>query len=328
MIHVLPSPKPVLDRRCEERVAPGFLTSIQSAQQLRIMLFHQNKTLTRADSVDFLSAEDLAGLPDSTVTIYLGSVSAGAHPTLPAGTELVLKVLANDVDPSPFVPAASELAGYRDAAAQLSEADSAIFIQAQAVAAWHVSHPRCPRCGAATTVEQAGWMRRCVIDGSEHFPRTDPAVIVAIVGADDRILLANNFSWDANRYSTVAGFVEAGENLEQAAVREIFEEVGVKMHRVEYLGSQSWPFPRSLMFGYLGRTNDSQPVPDGKEVREARWFSRSELQELVSNGEVKISQRLSIARALIEHWYGGRIFDQGENPDTTGEEQAGANNEQ
>jgi NAD+ diphosphatase len=114
---------------------------------------------------------------------------------------------------------------------------------------------------------------------------------------------------EAKNYSTLAGFVEPGESLEQAVVREIGEEVGVRVTACQYLGSQSWPFPASLMLGFTATTDDAVARPDGVEVTRARWFSRDELQEAVLSGEITISTRLSIARSLIEHWYGGVIED-------------------
>ncbi|ALE06722.1 hypothetical protein AL755_16780 [Arthrobacter sp. ERGS1:01] len=313
MIQALPSLEAVLDRDCEQRVEPGYLEAVQARPGHRVLLFQAGKAPVHGNALAFLDPAGVAGgLPADTLTIYLGKTVDGSHPTLPDGTDLVLKVLADDAGAPALLPEGAEFLGYRDAAGLLSAADAAIFIQAQAVANWHNSHPRCPRCGAATESEWAGWMRRCTVDGSEHFPRTDPAVIVAIVGADEKILLASNFAWPANRYSTVAGFVEAGESAEQAAVREIAEEVGVKLHAVEYLGSQAWPFPRSLMLGFLAHTADTVPVPDGVEVREARWFSREELQSAVLSGDAGIPGRLSIARELIEHWYGGPISEPGD----------------
>lgn len=312
MIDALPSPEPVLERNCEIRITPGFLDEVQGQASHRVVLMQKGKALVEGTSLRVLTPAELASLPAGTLTVYLGEVLVERHPDLAAGTHLVLKVLTDDADPQAFLPEGSLFLGYRDAAGMLSAADAAIFIQAQAVSTWHVSHPRRPRCGGETSIEQAGWMRRCLVDGSEHFPRTDPAVIVAIVGGDDRVLLANNFAWDANRFSTVAGFVEAGESLEQAAVREISEEVGVHLHTTHYVGSQAWPFPRSLMVGYVAYTDDTEPTPDNQEVRAARWFERNELQRLVLSGEIVISPRLSIARALIEHWYGATIVEPGE----------------
>jgi NAD+ diphosphatase len=150
------------------------------------------------------------------------------------------------------------------------------------------------------------------VDNSEHFPRTDPAIIVTVVGPDDRLLLGGGSTWEANRYSTLAGFVEPGESLEQAVVREIQEEVGVHVHTSQYMGSQPWPFPASLMLGFNALTEDREATPDGIEVTRARWFGREELQAAILTGEIVISTRASIARALIEAWYGGTILDYAE----------------
>lgn len=313
MISVLPTPAAVLDRQCEQRSAPGFLTAVQADTSHRVMVFQHGKALVRGNEIEFFDPVALAALESQeTLDIYLGKVLPGAHPSLLPGTLLMVKVLMDDAESLDWVPEGASWRGYREAAELLNASDSAIFIQAQAIANWHRSHPCCPRCGARTESMSGGWMRLCPLDKSEHFPRTDPAAIVAIVGADDRILLANNFAWEPNRYSTVAGFIEAGESAEQGAIREIAEEVGVRLKSTHYVGSQSWPFPCSLMLGFIAHTDDLQATPDNVEVRAARWFTRAELQADVLSGDAIISRRLSIARELIEHWYGGRIMEPGE----------------
>jgi NAD+ diphosphatase len=242
------------------------------------------------------------------LVIYLGAALEGSD--LPAGTELVLLVLADAVEPGRAgIPADARWTGFRDVAAELNATDTALFVEASAIANWHAGHTHCPRCGAPTVVESGGWMRRCPEDSSEHYPRTDPAIIVTVVGPDGRLLLGGGGPRDARNYSTLAGFVEPGESLEQAVVREIHEEVGVRVSGCQYMGSQPWPFPASLMLGFTAITGDTVATPDGVEVTRARWFSRAELQEAVLTGEITISSRLSIARSLIEHWYGGRILD-------------------
>ncbi|MFB9163434.1 NAD(+) diphosphatase [Arthrobacter psychrochitiniphilus] len=318
------SPDVVLDRQCEQRNEQGFLETVMSTGTYRAVIFHNRKALISEPehspdhnspdySVTYLSPTQLPrDLPAGTQTVYLGKVLPGQGHPLAAGTPLILFALPHDAGELGWVPDGSSFMGYRDVGQQLRAADAQIVIQAQAVANWHATHTFCPRCGNPMEPMKAGWMRRCVQDGSEHFPRTDPAAIVAIVGADERILLANNFQWDQKRYSTVAGFVEAGESAEAGAVREIAEEVGVRLHALHYVASQAWPFPRSLMLGYIGYTNDTVATPDLTEVRAAKWFSRAELQGAVLNGEAVISSRASIARELIEHWYGGKILEPGE----------------
>jgi NAD+ diphosphatase len=152
---------------------------------------------------------------------------------------------------------------------------------------------------------RGGWLGRCTQCASEHYPRTDPAVIVA-VSDGERLLLGRQASWPARRYSTLAGFVEPGETLEQTVVREVMEESGVRVLRSRYLASQPWPFPSSLMLGFIA---DAEPDPPqaNEELEDARWFSRDEVGAAL-RGETKetgllISPAVSISRWLIEMWY-------------------------
>jgi NAD+ diphosphatase len=195
----------------------------------------------------------------------------------------------------------------RDVAVQLSDRDSGLFTTALALANWHAKHTHCPRCGSPTTAQQGGWVRRCTNDGTEHYPRTDPAVIMSVVDADDRLLLARGPQWGEARYSVLAGFVEPGESLEAAVAREVHEEVGVVVEDVRYLGNQPWPFPCSLMVGFTATAKDTTFRLDEEEIVEAIWVTRDELAEGVEDGRIGISPRLSIARRLIEHWYGAEI---------------------
>jgi NAD+ diphosphatase len=195
----------------------------------------------------------------------------------------------------------------RDVAVLLSDRDSGLFTTALALANWHAKHTHCPRCGSATTPQYGGWVRRCTNDGTEHYPRTDPAVIMSVVDADDRLLLGRGPQWGEARYSVLAGFVEPGESLEAAVAREVQEEVGVSVEDVRYLGNQPWPFPCSLMVGFTATAKDTAFRLDEDEIVEAIWVSREELARGVQEGRIGISPRLSIARRLIEHWYGGEI---------------------
>ncbi|MGL5856875.1 MAG: NAD(+) diphosphatase [Angustibacter sp.] len=219
-----------------------------------------------------------------------------------------------------------------------------LAVQAVAMVNWHNSHPRCPRCGALTEVISAGHERRCPADGSSHHPRSDPAVIMAVVhpgtghggetahsedaahsedtshgdgtstGTGDRdrgerILLGRQASWPTGRFSTLAGFVEPGETLEAAVRREVYEEVGIQVGQVRYQGSQPWPFPSSLMIGFCAYARTTQVAVDGIEIEQARWFTRAELVDAVHDGAVTLAPRLSISRQLIERWYGGQLPD-------------------
>ena len=195
----------------------------------------------------------------------------------------------------------------REVGAVLSGREAGLFATMLGLANWHASHTHCPRCGLRTEPDQAGWIRRCARDGSEHYPRTDPAVIMAVTDEDDRLLLARSPQWPEGRLSVLAGFVEPGESLEAAVAREVFEEVGVVVDQVRYLGNQPWPFPSSLMLGFTSHTLDPTLHLDMEEIVEAVWVTRGELSEMVRAGRFGVSPNVSIARRIIESWYGASI---------------------
>lgn len=202
-----------------------------------------------------------------------------------------------DLDAAPF-------ADLREVATDLSPTEATLFATALGLANWHVRHPRCPRCGEPTEVVQAGWVRRCPHDGSEHYPRTDPAVIMAVTDADDRLLLARNVNWPEGRFSVLAGFVEPGETIAAAVAREVGEEVGVSVADVRFVADQPWPFPASLMIGCTARATTTELVCQPDEIAEARWFTREEFRVELRGGSLRAAGRLSIAGRLIEGWLG------------------------
>ena len=150
-------------------------------------------------------------------------------------------------------------------------------------------------------------MRRCPECGAQHFPRTDPAVIMLITDDADRALLGRRPDWPPNRYSTLAGFVEPGESLEDAVRRETMEETAVEVAEVRYAASQPWPFPSSLMLGFFGRARTTRITVDGTETAAARWFGRDEVPRMTASGELELPGSLSISRWLIERWHGGLV---------------------
>ncbi len=184
----------------------------------------------------------------------------------------------------------------------LGPLDAAAVATAAGLDNWHATHRHCPRCGAETVATKSGWTRTCPTDGSEHFPRTDPAVIVAVLDADDRLLLARHPAWPPRRMSVLAGFVEPGESLAAAVRREVHEEVGLTLLEVRYLGDQPWPFPSSLMVGFEARAADVILTLDGEEIAEARWFRREEYRDAVARGELIAGTGLSISRRLVDRW--------------------------
>lgn len=203
-----------------------------------------------------------------------------------------------------------EAASLREVGALLDDRDSGLLTHAVALANWNATHRFCPMCGAPTRMAAAGHVRVCEAEDAEHFPRMDPAVIMLVhreVDGVEQCLLANNPRWPSNRYSVLAGFVEPGESLERAVVREVAEEVGVLVSEPAYFASQPWPFPRSLMLGYLAPAVGETERTDVEEIADVRWFSRAELYEAVRAGEVLLPGSVSIARKLIEYWYGGEL---------------------
>jgi NAD+ diphosphatase len=198
----------------------------------------------------------------------------------------------------------------RQVGAVLSDRDAGLFTHAVALAYWHDTHTHCPRCGTATIPAPAGHLTTCPRDGTEHFPRLDPAVIMLVTDPDDRCLLGRNALWPKGRMSVLAGFVEPGESVEQAVAREVFEEAAIIVGQIRYLGSQPWPMPRSLMLGFQAMAAGGQRITvDEEEIGEARWFTREEMLASIEAGELGIAPTSSIARRLIEYWYGAELPD-------------------
>jgi NAD+ diphosphatase len=180
----------------------------------------------------------------------------------------------------------------------LGDREAGLLVTTIALSNWHQSHTHCPRCGAPTRIIKAGWTRICDVDGSEHFPRTDPAVIVLLHDGGDRALLGRQPIWPAGRYSTIAGFVESGESAENAVHREVLEETGVVIDDLVYKASQPWPFPQSLMLGYEARVTGGDVAAVDHELEDVRWFTRDELRENIAT----LPPNASIAHWLITGW--------------------------
>jgi NAD+ diphosphatase len=199
----------------------------------------------------------------------------------------------------------SEFKSLRAIGSFLSPRDIGLAVHAQGLANWHSKHPRCSLCGGPTVVVLAGAVRRCPADQSEHYPRTDSAIIVLIKNDKDQILLGRQKVWPKYRFSTFAGFVEPGESFEHCVIREVREEAGVELTKINYLGSQPWPFPASLMIAFEAITNTpEQARPDGDEIEEIRWFSREEMKSAILDKSLILPFEISVARQMINAWYG------------------------
>ncbi|TFD86836.1 NAD(+) diphosphatase [Cryobacterium serini] len=310
----LPLSRHAVDRDHLSRSIPGLFDQLWADSATRVLPVWHGKILLAPN--DSTSAVHLALLPPARVAVsrqnpglrvYLGRSLPTDLPE-PTGTRIVAAQLDDDAA-ARLEPDESRWVNLRTVATVLGDRDTGLFTEALGVLNWHASHAHCPRCGAATVVEEGGWVRRCPVDNSQVFPRTDPAVIVLITDADDRILLGSNAMWENNRYSLLAGFVEPGEALESAVIREMFEESGLRVTDPAYVGSQPWPFPASIMCGFTARLADDQQAsdlrPDGAEILALRWFSRQEL--LDAGAWMLLPGPSSIAHAMIERWLGAAL---------------------
>lgn len=209
---------------------------------------------------------------------------------------------ALQADDTPALPPLS--LDLRSAAARWPALPASIFAQARALLHWQQRNRYCGTCGNPLSFERGGFVARCGHCALEHYPRTDPAIIVA-VSDGDHLLLGRQASWPEKRWSVLAGFMEPGESLEQTVAREVMEEAGVRIRDCQYLASQPWPFPSALMLGFTAQA-DPQPVRVGAELQDARWFSADELRRQIAAGELISSPRMSISRWLIDDWLARR----------------------
>lgn len=284
-----------VDRVTHRRTDVQWLEAAWHDPRSRVLVVRQGQTLVRFEE----DRVDLVFVPPADA---------------PAGTRLLLGQDADGVvyfgvaAELPAVSGVSRPASLREVGTLLGDRDAGLFTHAVALANWHDTHTHCPVDGTPTIPDPAGHSTRCPADGTEHFPRTDPAVIMLVTDPDDRCLLARNAAWPGRRVSILAGFVEPGESAEQAVAREVGEETGIKVTNIRYMGSQPWPMPRSLMLGFRADAPAGQAIAvDQEELAEAHWFSRDELLAAVQAREIALPPPVSIARHIIESWFGGPL---------------------
>lgn len=207
------------------------------------------------------------------------------------------------VQSHPDLPADHGFHELRAIMAQLSARDAELCATARALIEWHRSHGFCATCGAKSDMTQAGWQRECPVCKALHFPRTDPVVIMLITQGN-RLLLGRGPTWPEGMYSLLAGFIEPGETIEAAVRREVFEESGIRVGQVDYLTSQPWPFPASLMLGCRGEALTDEITIDPNELQDARWVTREELLSAFAgtHPEIKPSRKGAIAQFIMSHW--------------------------
>jgi NAD+ diphosphatase len=205
---------------------------------------------------------------------------------------------------SPVASGSGDLRAQFGALAHLSASEAPLFAAATSLAAWHRRHGHCANCGNASAIVRGGWSRQCGACGAEHYPRVDPVVIM-LAEHDGRVLLGRQPRFPPRRYSALAGFVEVGESVEAAVARELFEEAGVRVHDVRYVGSQPWPFPSSLMIACLATSEGEALTIDQTELEDARWFTRAEVAAAMAgaaDAAFLAPPPYAIAHSLLAHW--------------------------
>ena len=285
-----------VDRSAHRRTDDGWLNVSWADPRTRVLVVEHGRVLCDMGSelvrLVFVTAEQAPG----GVRFLLGVDHDGAPYFGVAGP--LPEPRRETVRPVPL----------REAGPLLSDRDAGLMTHAVALGNWHETFTHCPRCGSPTDPILSGHARKCPVDGSEHFPRVDPAMIVLVTDSKDRCLLARNALWPERRVSILAGFVEAGESAEQAVAREVHEETSITVGRVTYLGSQPWPMPQSLMLGFRADAAGSTEIRvDDDEIAEAHWYSRADLRRAVEGGDLLLPPPVSIAHRIIESWYGGPL---------------------
>ena len=294
-----------LDRASERREDREWIAGLLGKPETRILALRDLKPFTRSQSAPALDWQPVAQWRDHIETgaqlIFLGLGDGRAHFAIDATGAKV----APDID--------TELIDVRALAPAIGTSEAAILAEARCLLDWHARHRFCAQCGSPTNVVSAGWVRRCPDCKASHFPRTDPVVIMLAIHGD-RGLLGRNRRRAGARFSCLAGFVEPGETLEAAVRREVREESGIRCGRVRYLAGQPWPFPSSLMLGFLAEALTEEITVDPAELAEARWFSRDEIKEMVARAasgpddpsRVSLPAPIAIAHHICKRWSSGQ----------------------
>lgn len=279
-----------VDRNGERRKDPDWLAAALTSAETRYVPVWGDRCLVAADAghTVLLKRSQVEGLVPDDALIFLGLFRNQPAFALPLDRHME----------APFA-ALGEFKDLRHLGNVLPPDEANLVAHARALVLWHNATLFCGRCGSASQPYAGGNTRRCCNPdcAQETFPRTDPAIIVLVTDGD-RCVLGRQENWPEGRYSTIAGFVEPGESLEDAVRREVYEETNIRVGGVRYHSSQPWPFPSSLMLGFIAEaTSDDIFLNDG-ELEDARWFTRAQLR----SGEVGLPFRISIARRLVDHW--------------------------
>ncbi|MGM7678256.1 NAD(+) diphosphatase [Microbacterium sp. A94] len=283
----------VFDRAGHIRDEPGILDSLRASDDAQVVVVREGRARVEDDALLTVAPSEV------------GEAEWGLLGRREDGTIVLVAAAASLTDSIDAAPAETWM-GLRDIGGLLDAENTEMLVAAVTLASWLRDARFCTMCGSESELRQGGWSRRCAQCALDLFPRTDPAVIVAVESEDgERLLLGANANWHGRMYSCFAGFVEAGESLESTVHREIEEEAGVLLHSVRYISSQPWPYPRSLMIGFRATASEERDArADGEEIIDVRWFTREEIASaLAGDGPVGLPGPASIARALIVDWY-------------------------
>jgi NAD+ diphosphatase len=308
-----------LDRLSERREDEAYLAALRIRPDARALVLCRDTPVVKknAGSLDPLfSLEEVGVLGPPRQIALLGAFPGGA-PVYAALLDDSAAELRSDASDGfldrrvMVVPGRDDLSlvDMRSIAVQglLAPDLIGIFGQAKALMHWHARHGHCANCGAVTRVAAAGWRRECDVCKAQHFPRTDPVVIMLAVDGDN-CLLGRQPRFPKSMYSCLAGFLESGETIEDAVRREIFEEAGISCGAVAYLASQPWPFPASLMIGCIAQATTRELHVDGVELEDARWFSRGEARAMLESrhpGKLLAPNPMAIAHHILRAWVEG-----------------------
>ena len=290
-----------LDRASDRRMDPDWLARRLADDQALAVALWNGKVLVEAAPEGGLRARYLPGK-------LAGELAGGTERLLFLGLSDEIAVFAIDLEGAAD-PAASALQGLgrfeelRLIALQLPAPEAAILATARAMFEWRRRHRHCAVCGQPSHPADGGWKRRCEACEAEHFPRTDPVVIM-LPYHGERCMLGRQSVWPRGMFSALAGFLEPGESIEEACARELNEEAGLHAVKVRYHSTQPWPYPSSLMIGLIAEVEDEEGAPDQTELSEIRWFTRDEARQLIA-GQIEgtfAPQRMAIAHQLIKAW--------------------------
>jgi NAD+ diphosphatase len=293
-----------LDRATLLRPRDAWLEERLADPATRIIPVWQSRNLLAGEGVPqpvLLSPAELRAVGfDCGAAILLGTFAEVAY--------FAIDLIGDEASLSPLIPAGATFRELRDVGPLLDANAGSMLAYARAITYWHDRHRHCGDCGSLTRSAEGGHLRVCSDPacGQKHFPRTDPAIIVLVLhqaGAEERCLLGRHREWPESLFSAVAGFVEPGESLEDAVLREVAEETGITVTAVHYHSSQPWPFPSSIMLGFTAIAGDDVIRRHDEELAEARWFTRVEIAAALGERRLRVARRVSIAYRLLEDWF-------------------------